>query len=109
MARAPADASTLSSLIRSVHSLSARYVNSLDKKPGRRIWHNYWDKCISSDKDYFARLHYVMLNPVKHGYVEKPEDYKFSSYAWFMDSSEIEFKREVLSQSIDSLIVEDDF
>ena len=108
IAGSPEDATTLSSLIRSIHSLSARYVNKLDNQPGRRIWHNYWDKCINSDKDYLARLHYVMLNPVKYGYVEIPEEYKFSSYVWFQEKSEIEFKREVFSSSIDCLSVEDD-
>ena len=108
VARAPEEASTLPTLIRSIHSLSARYVNKLDNQPGRRIWHNYWDKCINSDKDYLARLHYVMLNPVKYGYVEIPEEYKFSSYVWFQEKSEIEFKREVFSSSIDCLSVEDD-
>jgi putative transposase len=109
IAKAPGDASTLSPLIRCIHSLSARYVNDLDKVPGRRIWHNYWDKCISSDKAYLVRLHYVNLNPVKHGLVEKPEDYSFSSYKYFMDDADTEFKREVFSQSIDGLDIEDDF
>jgi putative transposase len=109
VARAPEDAKTLTSLIRSVHSITARFVNAIDKKPGRRIWHNYWDKCISSDKDYLARLHYVNLNPVKHRLVDKPENYSFCSYKWFIDKTDIEFQREVFSQSINGLYVEDDF
>ena len=109
IARAPEDANTLTSLIRSVHSITARYVNEIDGKPSRRIWHNYWDKCISCDKDYLARLHYVHINPVKHGLVEKPEDYNFSSYEWFTDGADIEFQREVFSESIARLEVEDDF
>lgn len=109
VARAPEDANTLTSLIRSVHSITARYVNAIDKKPGRRIWHSFWDKCISSEKAYLARLHYVHLNPVKHGLVEKPEDYPFSSYKWFTEKADIEYQREVLSQSVIGLKVEDDF
>jgi putative transposase len=109
IARAPKNADTLTSLIRSVHSITARYVNAIDKKPGRRIWHNYWDKCISSDKDYLARLHYVHMNPVKHGIVEKPEDDPFCSYQLFIEKSGIEFQKEVFSESIARLEVEDDF
>ena len=107
IARAPESASTLPALIRSIHSLSARYVNDIDNKHGRRIWHNYWDKCISSDKAYLERLHYVHCNPVKHGLVEKPEDYPFSSFNWFSEKADIEFRREVLSQSIESLNIID--
>lgn len=109
IAKAPEDASTLPALIRSIHSFSARNVSNLDKVPGRRIWHNYWDKCISSDKAYLARLHYVILNPVKHGLVEKPEDYEFSSYVWFRERADIEFQREVFSQSLENLNIEDNF
>ncbi|MCK5646082.1 MAG: transposase [Anaerolineales bacterium] len=109
IARASEDADTLTSLIRSVHSITARYVNAFDKKPGRRIWHNYWDKCISSERDYLARLQYVHFNSVKHGLVENPEEDLFSSYKSFIEKSGIEFQREVFSQSTDELDVEDDF
>ena len=47
------------------------------KKP---IWWNYWDYCPRDERDYYIRLNYLLWNPVKHGYVEKLEDYRYSSY-----------------------------
>jgi putative transposase len=44
------------------------------------IWWNYWDYCLRNDRDYVVRLNYLLWNPAKHGYVEKLEDYLFSSY-----------------------------
>jgi hypothetical protein len=50
-----------------------------------------------------------MLNPVKHGYVNNPEEYRFSSYAWFLEKAEIDFKRDVLTSSIRNLTLADDY
>jgi putative transposase len=107
VARAPQDVPSLQALIRSIHSLSARFVNGEDNTPGRRIWHNYWDKCISSDKEYLGSLHYVHMNSVKHGLVVRPEDDPFSSCKMFIEEAGIEFQREVLSQSLGTLNIED--
>ena len=44
------------------------------------IWWNYWDYSPRDEKDYYIRLNYLLWNPIKHGYVERLEDYPFSSY-----------------------------
>ncbi|RPH58251.1 MAG: hypothetical protein EHM81_10335 [Chloroflexi bacterium] len=43
VARAPEDATTLKALVQGIHSISAKFVNKLDRASGRRIWYNYWD------------------------------------------------------------------
>jgi putative transposase len=109
MASAPTDASTLTRLIRVVHSSSANFINKLDKVQGRRVWYNYWDSCITNETSYLARLHYVNMNPVKHGLVEKSEDYPFSSYRWFVETAETKFQKMVFSQPIDHINVHNNF
>ena len=53
-------------------------------------------------------MHYVMMNPVKHGLVQNPEDYPFSSYKFFLENSEPEFQKMVLS-STDDAQMEDEY
>jgi len=54
-------------------------------------------------------MNYVILNPVKHGLVQNPEEYPFSSYKYFIENAEPDFKKMVLSEPIDDLEIEDDF
>ena len=51
------------------------------KKRGERgIWQRrYWEHLIRDDEDFEAHLGYIYNNPVKHGYVLKPEDWPYSS------------------------------
>lgn len=53
-------------------------------------------------------MNYVILNPVKHGLVEAPEDYPFSSYKYFAENTEPDFRKMVLSQPIDNLQIDDE-
>lgn len=56
-------------------------------KPGLRhhkrekaIWQRrFWEHHIRDEADYWAHVRYCWLNPVKHGFVEHPEDWPFSS------------------------------
>jgi len=109
LAHAPENAITLKSLIQGVHSISAKFVNGLDNAPGRRVWYNYWDSCITHDTSYYARLHYIHQNPVKHGYVVNAEDYPFCSYKWFLETESLEFRSLIFSQPIDQVNIKDDF
>jgi putative transposase len=58
----------LSKFMGSYHKFTASLWNSADMIPGRKVWWNYWDTCIRSEKDYYNRLRYVFWNPVKHGF-----------------------------------------
>lgn len=35
---------------------------------------------IRDERDYLNHLHYIHYNPVKHGLVNRPEDYPYTSY-----------------------------
>jgi putative transposase len=109
ISQAPENARTLEKLIRQFHSKSALELNRLDKTPGRKVWYNYWDTCITNETSYLARMHYIHLNFVKHGLVEMAEDYPFCSYRWFLEKADAEFRDRVMSQPMDRIDIEDDF
>lgn len=81
----PTDARNLPKFVNSYHKFTARKWNQEDQENGRKVWWNYWDTCIRSEHDYYKRLKYVFWNPVKHGLVEKPEDYRFSNYGEYLN------------------------
>ncbi len=46
----------------------------------RGIWQRrFWEHHIRNETDMAAHLRYCWFNPVKHGFVERPEDWPFSS------------------------------
>lgn len=61
-----------------VHGRSSRYANRRDEKPGRQVWFNFSDRKIRSERHYWATLHYIVRNPVKHGYVENADEWAWS-------------------------------
>ena len=107
VATAPEDPLTLTRLIRTLHSITAKFVNKLDRMRARRVWHNYWDTCITREQAYLARLKYVHLNSVRHGLVENPEDYPYCSYSWFIETQPSWLCKKVLGTAIDMLELEE--
>lgn len=109
VARAPDQASSLPDLIRAIHSRTALWINKRDGQPGRKVWFNYWDTCLTFQRSYLARLNYVHSNPVKHGIVRAAEQYKWCSMDWFLRESNPAFRKTVLSFKTDKVNVPDDF
>lgn len=53
---------------------------SHDARHERGIWQRrFWEHHIRNEADFAAHLRYCWLNPVKHGYVTRPEDWPYSS------------------------------
>ncbi|QDQ39894.1 transposase [Legionella geestiana] len=51
----------------------------------RGIWQRrFWDHVIRDEKDYMHHVHYIHFNPVKHGYVQNPHDWPYSSIHRFI-------------------------
>jgi len=82
MLTSPGKSLNLAKMMGDVHRFtSLRLKNHYPElKSEKKIFHNYWDTCITYDGSYLSRLNYILLNPVKHGYVEHPNDYPWSSY-----------------------------
>jgi putative transposase len=79
-------------LIRSVrkelgllHGRTSRKWNQEDHTEGRQVWYNYFDREMKSDRHYWASLNYVHNNAVHHGYVDKWQDWPFSSVHRFLE------------------------
>ena len=66
-------------------------------KPGLRshkrehaIWQRrFWEHHIRDEADYAAHVRYCWINPVKHGFVARPEQWPFSSIHRDMHSGEM--------------------
>ena len=89
--QSPEKAKTLSKFIGSTHKYTARRWNEEEQLSGRKVWWNYWDTCIRSEREYYNRLRYIFWNPVKHGLTENPGDYSFSNYKEFLLNWQIDF------------------
>jgi len=109
IARAPEDATTLAPMIRALHSKSAIWLNKIDGTPGRKVWHQFWDTCLTNDRSYWARLNYVHRNPEKHGLVGNAELYRWCSMAWFIEHADTGTRRTVLSFNAERVIIDDDY
>jgi len=109
VAQAPEDAKSLKTMLQALHSQTSRLVNRADGTPGRKVWFRYHETCLTHEKSYFARLHYVHTNPVKHGIVTAAENYQWCSMGWFLQKANPAFRRTVLSFKCDRISIEDDF
>ena len=68
---------SLKRFVTHLHATTARELNRIDGKIGRRVWFNFWDTRITYERSYLARLSYVHQNPVKHGFVCKANQYRW--------------------------------
>lgn len=70
-----------------VHSLKRNFTLNIKKSFGQSIfapmelWQpRFWEHIITSDRDLISHLNYLYSNPVKHGLVEEPDDWPYSSF-----------------------------
>jgi putative transposase len=46
-----------------------------------KLWQrSFHDHVIRDERDYLNHLHYIHYNPVKHGYVTRPQEYPHTSF-----------------------------
>ena len=103
------EAENLRKLISKLHTLSARDINRMDSKPGRKVWFQFWDSRITFERSYLARLNYVHQNPVHHGLVKSADQYPWCSARWFMANASKAFAKTVFNFKMDRVNVGDDF
>ena len=62
-------------------SIPRHFDVSEGRRQGERgIWQRrFWEHHIRDDEDLLNHINYIHTNPVKHGYVERPEDWRYSS------------------------------
>jgi putative transposase len=74
----PTDQFPIHQFIRKIHAKSALALNRIDKTLGRRVWYQYWDRCVRNEKEFVANLNYIYWNPVKHRYINEPNKWPFT-------------------------------
>ncbi len=85
---------SLSKFINYLHGKSSYELNKLNKIEKHKIWHQYFDRIIRSEKDFWTRFNYIHNNPIKHSYIKNPDkllDYKFSSYNQWVKKNDSEW------------------
>ena len=88
--------------------IKTRFTKTNRPKAATPVWQKrFWEHIIRDDEDLRAHVDYIHFNPVKHGLVERPFDWKYSSFRNWVDrghytpdwgSAPIEFGDEVGSE-----------
>jgi putative transposase len=51
----------------------------------RGVWQRrFWEHTIRDGRDFRLHLDYIHLNPVKHGLTDRPADWAWSSFHWYV-------------------------
>lgn len=62
-----------------------RLSDSKKKRKEKGIWQRrYWEHTIRDENDLYKHLDYIHYNPIKHRYVKKAKDWKYSSFNKFV-------------------------
>ncbi|MBX3002252.1 MAG: hypothetical protein KF893_27250, partial [Caldilineaceae bacterium] len=78
----PSGASNFSDII---HSFKPNFTKAYKKQLGitgsMKFWQKgFWDHIIRDEVDFQRHLDYIHYNPVHHQYVQKPEEWRHSSF-----------------------------
>ena len=100
---------SLRSFLQHLHSNVTRKTNRLDDTAGRQIWYNFWDKKLTYERSYLARLNYVHQNAVKRGLVLVANQYPWCSANWFERTASPAAIKTIYSFKVDKLKIDDDY
>jgi putative transposase len=57
----------------------------INMRKEKDIWQRrFWEHSIRSEDEWIRHMDYIHYNPVKHGFVQKPEDWLYSSYKYWV-------------------------
>lgn len=79
----------ISTFIASIKGKCAIEINKIDNCQNRKIWYQYWDRCIRSEKDFYSHLNYIHYNPIKHKLINnliELQKYEFCSYKNWLEN-----------------------
>jgi putative transposase len=74
-----ADLKSLVSALAKLHGRTSFLWNKEEECRGRKVWHGVADRAMRTDGHFWATVNYIHHNPVKHGYVEKWDEWPYSS------------------------------
>ena len=59
----------------------------LNAKGEANVWQRrFWEHLIRDEQDFAAHVDYIHINPLKHGLVERVQDWRFSSFHRYVRS-----------------------
>ena len=82
-------------VFRRIHGRTARIWNLEDDAAGRKVWYRYTDRVIRSERHYWTTVNYIHFNPVKHGLVDSPYGWEWSSVHGYLENEGIEWLRDL--------------
>ncbi|MBZ0202524.1 MAG: transposase [Ignavibacteria bacterium] len=111
MLESPGSPEDLPDLMANIHKYSAIWINKHVNNDSQdsKVWHNYWDKCLTFEKSYYTRLNYIWYNPVKHRYVENAEEWNFGSFGDRFRADQEYIMDMKKKYPFDKLKIDDDF
>jgi putative transposase len=71
---------TISRAVQDVKWISARSLNRRRHTRGPVWQHQFWDRFVRHQQELSERLAYMHLNPVRRRIVDRPEQWRWSSY-----------------------------
>ena len=80
------DAKAMIGILGRLHGRTSFQWNGEEGNRGRKVWFNATETGIKSERHFWSSLVYVMNNAVKHGYVERWQDWPYSNAADWLDS-----------------------
>lgn len=67
-------------------NFTLNFKNHYNISASTSLWQaRFWDHIIRDEDDFKNHLDYIHWNPVKHGYVKRPEDWAQSSYRYWLE------------------------
>jgi putative transposase len=69
-----------------LHGRTSYYWNNEEERRGRKVWYRCAETAMKSERHSFATVNYVMNNAVRHGYVERCQDWPYSNAAEYLDA-----------------------
>jgi putative transposase len=80
--RLPQDDRDLSSRWRLIkHFVSRGVATDISERQEKLVWQRrFWEHLIRDERDWQRHIDYIFYNPVKHGYVTRPADWRWSSF-----------------------------
>jgi len=79
-----------------------RTLNQIRKQESGLWQHRFWEHTIRDEADLEKHFDYIHFNPVKHGLVEIPSDWKWSTYHKYVKQGFYNNERQPFDRDIDA-------
>jgi putative transposase len=82
------DALDIQALLQAIgqfHGRTSFQWNGEDNARGRKVWHRAAETAMKSEGHFWATLNYVLNNAVRHGYVDRWQDWPYSNAVRYLE------------------------